>query len=82
MTKFEERGVRLQNTAHSSFQAESRFEYSCNLCCSNGMRIECDRCAIKVAHEAFMDKVKSAQETPKFRIEMPSGTMICLNATT
>jgi hypothetical protein len=50
MTKFEQVGVNYQNDAESKEQANRSFRYSCECCCTRGLRIECDRCAIAVAH--------------------------------
>lgn len=50
MTKFEQVGVNYQNDAESKEQANCSFRYSCECCCTRGLRIECDRCAIAVAH--------------------------------
>ena len=50
MTKFEQVGVNYQNDAESKEQANRSFRYSCECCCTRGMHIECDRCAIAVAH--------------------------------
>lgn len=50
MTKFEQVGVNYQNDAESKEQANRSFRYSCKCCCTRGLRIECDRCAIAVAH--------------------------------
>lgn len=50
MTKFEQIGVNYQNDAESKEQANRSFYYSCECCCTRGLRIECDRCAIAVAH--------------------------------
>lgn len=50
MTKFEQIGVNYQNDAESKEQANRSFRYSCECCCTRGLRIECDRCAIAVAH--------------------------------
>lgn len=51
MTKFEQRGVELQVESGSKREAERKFSYSCDVCCSRGLRIECDRCAIKATHD-------------------------------
>lgn len=51
MTKFEQRGVEFQHEAACKHDAEKSFRYSCDVCCSRGMRIECDRCAIRATHE-------------------------------
>ena len=62
MLKFERVGVNLQYDSSSKEQALQRFEYSCNCCCYKGMHIDCDRCAIAVAHQlvvaSFDDKNK------------------------
>lgn len=50
MTKFEQIGVNYQNDAESKEQANRSFYYSCECCCTRGLRIECNRCAIVVAH--------------------------------
>ena len=50
MTKFEQVGVNYQNDAESKEQANRSFRYSCECCCTRGMHIECDRCAIAVVH--------------------------------
>ena len=51
MTKFEQIGVSYQHDANSKEEAGRNFRYSCRCCCERGMRIECDRCAIAVAHD-------------------------------
>ena len=51
MTKFEQIGVNYQYDAIDKADANRYFKYSCNCCCQRGMRIECDRCAIAVAHD-------------------------------
>lgn len=50
MTKFEQIGVGYQYGAQSKEDANRSFAYSCKCCCQRGMRIECDRCAIDIAH--------------------------------
>ena len=50
MTKFEQIGVNYQHDANSIQEANKFFSYSCNCCCHKGMRLDCDRCAIAVAH--------------------------------
>lgn len=50
MTKFEQVGVNLQYDAVSVRHANKNFKYSCDTCCSKGMRIECERCAIAATH--------------------------------
>lgn len=59
MTAFESRGVELQQSSMSRSQSEKRFEYSCDLCCKRGLRIECDRCAIHVVHSQIQKMMDS-----------------------
>ena len=54
MTKFEQVGVNFQYMAPTKKQAQKSFAYSCDCCCSKGMRIECDSCAIVQAHSLVM----------------------------
>ena len=60
MTKFENIGVERQQKSISLYEADRNFNISCTLCCHYNMRIDCDRCAIAVAHEQviaiFADK--------------------------
>lgn len=50
MTKFEQVGVNYQYSAGNTKEAQKSFEYSCHCCCTKGIHLECDRCAIAVAH--------------------------------
>ena len=50
MTKFEQNGVSIQHECHTKGMAVERFKRSCNICCLHGLHIECDKCAIAVAH--------------------------------
>lgn len=54
MSRFEEVGMNLQIQSDSKSQAERRFEYSCELCCKRGLRIDCDRCGINVIHQRMV----------------------------
>lgn len=54
MTKFEQIGVNYQHDAETPKQAMNAFKYSCNCCCSKGMRIDCDKCAIAATHNLVM----------------------------
>ena len=51
MSKFEEIGVSYQYNANTVNAAKRSFECSCERCCTKGMRLECARCAIAVAHD-------------------------------
>lgn len=50
MSKFEQVGVNYQYEATNTKEAQKFFEYSCKCCCTKGIHIECDRCAIAVVH--------------------------------
>lgn len=50
MTKFEQVGVNYQYDANSIKEANKSFQYSCNCCCSKGIRLNCDKCAIAHTH--------------------------------
>lgn len=54
MTKFEQVGVNYQYNANSTEEAQKSFQYSCECCCKKGIHIECDRCAISVAHNLIV----------------------------
>lgn len=51
MIKFEQIGVNLQNESETIKEAQSKFSRSCEICCNRGLHIECERCAIAVAHK-------------------------------
>ena len=64
MTKFETIGSEYQYEAKSKEDANRNFKYSCKCCTHRGMNIECDRCAIAVAHDlviAAFDSKEGAQ---------------------
>lgn len=50
MTKFEQVGVNYQTDAITKEEASRCFQHSCHICCHRGMHIDCDACAIAVAH--------------------------------
>lgn len=62
MTKFEQVGVTFQHEAENKAQARRSFRHSCTCCCNRGMRIECDRCAIAVAHEHVIAALDSKEQ--------------------
>lgn len=51
MTKFEQTGVNMQYEAINKDMAIKRFARSCECCCTKGVHIECDRCAIATVHK-------------------------------
>lgn len=52
-TKFETIGVERQYQSVDAKESNRNFSISCNICCRKGLRIDCDKCAIAVAHEAI-----------------------------
>lgn len=55
MTRFEEIGVEIQYEATSKRKVQGSFRYSCKVCCSRGMHIDCDHCAIACAHQTVVE---------------------------
>ena len=51
MTKFEQVGVNMQYDSATKEMAIKKFSRSCECCCSKGLQIKCDRCAIETAHK-------------------------------
>lgn len=62
MTKFEQVGVNYQYDAETKKEARRAFRYSCNCCCNRGMHINCDNCAIAVAHEHVIAALDSQEQ--------------------
>ena len=54
MTRFENIGAELQYGSQNKKAAITRLAKSCQICCQNGLRIDCERCAIMQAHEFIM----------------------------
>lgn len=50
MTKFEQVGINHQYDANSKHDAHRAFARSCHVCCSRGLQLDCDKCAIAQAH--------------------------------
>lgn len=51
MCKFETIGTERQYESASKYEADRNFRISCTICCTRGMHICCDKCAIAVAHD-------------------------------
>lgn len=54
MNKFEQIGVNLQYDAMNKEQALRAFRYSCECCCTKGMWLNCEHCAIYCTHQLVM----------------------------
>ena len=52
MCKFENIGVQRQYESADKRESDRNFHISCNICCTHGLHINCEKCAIAVAHEA------------------------------
>ena len=50
MSRFESRGIEHQYSATSASMAHRAFATSCNICCTRGIHLECDKCGILTAH--------------------------------
>lgn len=70
MTKFEMIGADIQYSAVSKRDAQKSFRYSCNLCCTRGIRIECDNCAIANAHSLVLASFEAAKVSPDTKCAM------------
>lgn len=66
MTKFEQIGSNKQYNAWSKKDAIQFFNQSCTLCSYKGIRINCNQCAIKYAHEiviaCFNDRLNESKK--------------------
>ena len=62
MTKFEQRGILFQQTSTTKEEAQSKFAHSCDVCCSRGIKIDCDRCGIAVCHKLTISVFESKGE--------------------
>lgn len=63
MTKFEQIGVERQYESVTAYESNRNFRISCNICCRKGLHINCDKCAIAVAHEAVQVVLNNNQDT-------------------
>lgn len=69
MTRFEDIGVSHQVESRSVAQAVKRFETSCTICATRGIRIECDSCAIRMAHEHVVADLTDLAEINRKKID-------------
>lgn len=63
MTRFEEIGRDKITLSVTMEQCDRNFKKSCELCCTRGMRLECERCAINDAYDTakFIFKYRASQ---------------------
>lgn len=69
MTRFEEIGKEHQLNARSIHEAKKRFEVSCEICSTRGLRVECDSCAIRFAHEGVVADLTDLAEINRKKID-------------
>ena len=51
---FESRGIEYQYNARTPQMALRAFATSCNICCTRGMQLDCDKCGIEAVHNSIM----------------------------
>ena len=64
MTKFEQIGINYQYDATNANEANKAFARSCHCCCSKGIHLDCDKCAISAVHSmliAYFDDCKKGE---------------------
>lgn len=65
-SNFERIGVNLQYDATTIREANAKFTYSCECCCSKGRYADCNKCAIASVHALlvayFNDKGEKSNE--------------------
>ena len=54
MSKFELKGIEIQQSARTAQWAINAFSHSCDICCFTGKHINCDKCAIEQEHKNIM----------------------------
>ena len=54
MTKFEQVGINNLMTTTNRSELQKGFDWSCVCCCTKGIRIDCDRCAIAYNYRLLM----------------------------
>lgn len=62
MTKFEQVGINMQMSCGSIYEANRKFEYSCEVCCCRGINIQCDHCAIEATHKMVVAALEPARK--------------------
>lgn len=68
LTKFEQKGVEMQENAYKVGYAKKCFAYSCKLCCEQNKRPcgTCASCPIKEAHIKALAGIKSNPRNKDF----------------
>lgn len=58
---FFEKGADIQYRSLTVEQANKNYEKSCNICCSLGFRMRCERCPIEGAHNLVVSTLKKLE---------------------
>lgn len=69
MTKFEQVGVGFQLEAETPDEAARSFNYSCRVCCTRGIRLNCDRCAISTTHQQVLGMFRDVEDAKRRKQE-------------
>ena len=62
MYKFEKIGSNLQLESSSIPEANVNFKHSCNICCTIGLQIDCNRCIISASHDNVVAALRDVAE--------------------
>ena len=68
MTKFEQIGINRLYDAINKEEAIKTFSRSCEICCTKGVHIQCDHCAIAATYNmiiAYFDDVEASKRGNK-----------------
>lgn len=61
MTKFEQVGVNMQYDSPTKELAIKKFSRSCECCCTKGVHIKCEHCAIETVHKLVIASFESEE---------------------
>jgi hypothetical protein len=60
--KFVQISKNLQDACSTPEDAKRAFATSCNICCSRGIKMDCDRCPVKAHHELVVAVMADLEE--------------------
>lgn len=78
MGDFFEHGTHLQRASASVREANRRYGLSCNICCSRGYRMDCDRCPIAVSNKETVEVLTAMQSAPRHVGQRQKGAITCM----
>lgn len=62
MMKFERVAINLQYESATVEEATNKFSHSCDICCSRGLHIDCDKCLIAEAHRLTVAAIEEVRK--------------------